>query len=220
MGPYEVIITGNQDKQALAELQKSVQGQLTLSMNDSGKLNYTSTGTVGPMTQAASDLMNAIDDKSIRVNVNASDNDLVSNGSAPLLGQFMGAETTNNLVSLTNTKQEINPVALGKLDEINGKPGQTTNHEVTESYTAGQIVQASGVSVGPATAADVANPKSVYSQAHNYVVPVSGNISEHFYNAQGIEVVRDKTGNVPGVVKLQFTTGTPPKEFHTLPKQK
>ena len=214
MGVDDVIITGNKSKEALSELQKSVQGQLNISMNDSGKLSYTSTGIVGPLTQAASDLMNAIDDKSVTVNVSATDNDFLSDSSAPNVGQFMGAEKIDGH---TNTKQEINPEALGKMDEINGKPGQTTGHEVAESYKAGTIVQGTGVAT---TAADADNPNSVYQQSHNSVVPQSGSINEHFYNAQGQEVFRDNTGNVPGAVKLQYTTGTPPQVFHTVPKQR
>ena len=214
MGVDDVIITGNKSKEAISELQKSVQGQLNISLNDSGKLSYTSTGIVGPLTQAASDLMNAIDDKSVTVNVSATDNDFLSDSSAPNVGQFMGAEKIDGH---TNTKQEINPEALGKMDEINGKPGQTTGHEVAESYKAGTIVQGTGVAT---TAADADNPNSLYQQSHNSVVPQSGSINEHFYNAQGQEVFRDNTGNVPGAVKLQYTTGTPPQVFHTVPKQR
>ena len=213
MAPTDVIITGNKSNEAFQQLKTSVNGQLNLSMDNNGKV--TATQVEGSnLSQGASDLLTATTDTNITVNVSATDNDFLSDNSAPNMGQFMGAEKVNGH---TNTRQEINPEALGAMDVINGKNGQTTLHEVTESYKAGTIVQGTGVAT---TAADAGNPNSVYQQSHNSVVPQSGNISEHFYNAQSQEVYRDNTGNVSGAVKLQYKTGTPEQVFHTVPKQR
>ena len=213
MAPTDVIITGIKSNEALQQLQTSVNGQLNLSMDNNGKVTATQVeGSV--LSQGASELLAATTDTNVTVNVSATDNDFLSDGSAPNLGQFMGAEKVNGH---TNTKQEINPEALGAMDVINGKAGQTTLHEVTESYKAGTIVQGTGVAT---TAADAGNPNSVYQQSHNSVIPQSGLINEHFYNAQNQEIYRDATGNVPGAVKLQYTTGTPAQVFHTVPKQR
>lgn len=213
MQAEDVIITGNKSQKAYQELRKSVKGQLSLGMDSNGKLSYKQIVT-GPLTQAASDLANAIDDFSIIVNVNASDNILVSDKSGPLTGAFMGADLMPD--GTVQTHQEINPEALERMDVINGKPGQTTNHEVTESYKAGTIVRQTGVSVGPATAADAANPNSTYRQAHDSVTPQSGNVTENFYDAQGNRIQRNAQGQAPGAVKLEYTTGNN-QVFHTLP---
>jgi RHS repeat-associated protein len=218
MSPDDVIIKGNKSQVALNELQSSVQGQLALSMDNSGKVTATQTIT-GPLTKGASDLLSATTDSSVTVNVSATDNDFVSDNSAPLLGAFMGNEFTGlgPVRSDISTFQEINPVALSNMDNINGTPGQTTLHEVTESYVGGKLSQLSGTSVGKATPADAANPNSIYRQAHDSVVPQSGNVVEHFYNAQGQEVFRGSSNFNP--TKLQYSTGNPEKVFHTVPKQ-
>jgi RHS repeat-associated protein len=220
MGPNDVIITGNKSQEALQELQKAVQGQLNLSMDDAGKVTATRTGD-GELTKGASDLLNATTDESIIVNVSATDNDFVSDNSGPLLGAFMGNKLSGSDPEKIETSQEINPVALGKMDEINGKPGQSTLHEVTESYAGGALSQAMGGTAGTAgkaTPEDAANRNSVYRQAHDNVVPQSGKITEHFYNAKGNEVFRDTPSFAP--VKLQYTTGRPSKVFHAVPKSK
>ena len=182
------------------------------------------------MTKGASDLLAATSDESVTVNVNASDNDFISDNSAPLLGAFMGNEITggftappvsseidgNGIVNEVSTNQEINPVALGKMDEINGKPGQTTLHEVTESYKAGKLSQASGKSVGKATSSDANNPNSVYRMSHDSVIPQSGSINEIFYNSAGQRVYRNQSNFSPA--KLQYTTSPNNTVFHTVPK--
>lgn len=175
--------------------------------------------------------MVATNDESVIVNVNASDNDFISDNSAPLLGAFMGNNIIggftapsvsseidgNGIENKVSTNQEINPVALSKMDEINGKPGQSTLHEVTESYVGGTISKKTGVSVGKATPADASNPNSVYSRAHDNVVPQSGNIYEHFYNSSGVEVFRGNSNFRP--VKLKYSTGNSRQVFHTIPKE-
>jgi len=215
MGPNDVIITGNKKDQALEELQKSVQGQLSLSMDDKGKV--TATQDAGStLSKGAKDLLAATTDQSVVVNVSATDNDFVSDNSAPLLGAFMGITVDGS--GKVSTQQEINAGALANLDAINGTPGQSTLHEVTESYVGGKLSQVSGTSVGKATPADEANPKSTYRRAHDSVVPQSGTITEHFYDAKNKEVFRGSSNFAP--VKLQYTTGSPEKVFHTVPKKK
>ena len=215
MSPMDVVITGNtgnMQQEAFTELQSSVEGQLDLSMDSDGKVTATQT-VYGPLTQGASDLLNATTDSSVIVNISATDNDFVSTNDAPLLGNFMGNEFTNlGPIYEVSTSQEINPVALGNMDAINNSPGQTTLHEVTESYIGGKISQATGV--------EATQNSAIYDQAHSQVVPQSGNVSEHFYNSRGQEIYRQSNGSVPGAVKLEYKTGTPSQVFHTVPKQR
>jgi RHS repeat-associated protein len=216
MGPNDVLITGNKSQETLQQLQKSVAGQLNISMDDAGRVTATLVGN-GELTKGASDLLNATTDNSIIVNVSATDNDFISDKSAPLLGAFMGNKISDSDPQKIETFQEINPVALGKMDEINNKPGQSTLHEVTESYAGGRLSQAMGGTAGTAgkaTPEDAGNPNSIYRQSHDNVVPQSGKITEHFYNTTGKEIFRGTPSFAP--VKLQYTTQG--KVFHTVPK--
>jgi len=170
----DVIIKGNASQQALNNLQNSVKGELTLSMNDKGKVIATKVGE-GELSKGAADLLAATTDTSITVNVNANDNVYASDDVSLNTGIFMGAEYNEN--GNVSTKQEVNPEILGKLDEANDKiSGQTILHEVTESYIAGKIVKEEKKSVGPASINDVKNRNSVYNRAHNSATPASGGI--------------------------------------------
>ena len=210
MAPLSVIITGNMRQKAFNELQLSVKGQLDLSMNDKGKVAATQIIN-GPLTKGASDLLKATADETVTVNMSATDNDFISTKDAPLLGNFMGNEFTNlGPTYEVSATQEINPVALGKMDEINNAPGQTTLHEATEPYIAGKISQATGV---------VAERNSaIYDEAHSMTTPQSGIPSEHFFNSSGQEIYRNDKGAVPGAVKLEYRMNG--QTFHTIPKQK
>lgn len=198
MAPDEVIITGTQSQAALQELQNSVQGQLTLSMNSAGKVSYTQTGT-GPLTAGAAQLVNAVDSQSITVNVVAENTKTTSTGNLYIGGAFMGNTVTagdpllggGNTVS---TQQEINPGVLSSADNYFGTSGSLTLHEVTESYQGALITQASGTSVGPATNADAANPSSVYMRAHNAATPQNMAVNQNVYDAQGNQLQSPFTG--------------------------
>ncbi len=234
MAPDDVIIKGNKSQEALEQLQLATNGELAITMNSEGKLSAMNTSK-GTLSKGANDLLNAINDSSVTVNVSATDNDFVSDNSAPLLGAFMGnaVESSQSIVSAdlnkdtgdfdytfidnVSTNQEINPEALGQMDVINGSSGQSTLHEVTESYLGGKISQRTGVSVGKASPADASNPNSVYRQAHDSAVNQSGTITERFYNSSGTEVFRGNSNFQPA--KLQYLTGSPKRVFHTIPKQ-
>lgn len=223
MAAHDVIISGNKRDDAFQQLQASVQGQLNLTMNDEGKVTATQVEGAS-LSQGASDLLSATSDAGVIVHLSATDDDFVSDNSAPLLGAFMGNKLSIN-ASLNGTSdntrhayQEINADALTNLDNINGTPGQTTLHEVTEAYKGAKIAEANNfVSVGKATEADAQNPKSVYRMAHDNVVPQSGQITEHFYNSQGQKVYRGNSNFQP--VQLQYTTGKN-QVFHTVPKKR
>ncbi|WP_165770639.1 DUF6443 domain-containing protein [Flavobacterium reichenbachii] len=170
MSPYDVTLTGDKSKEALAELQKAVGDGIKLSMNHKGNVSYERNGQ-GALNKDASDLVNAIDDHSVIASVNSSDKDYASNGD-PLIGNQMGATVNDNGTATGN--QEINPNALSNMDAINGKPGQTTLHETMEAFTVGKTALNSGQNIAPATWADGQNSKSPYRLAHDNVIPQSG----------------------------------------------
>ena len=183
-GRFTVKIEGGAAPAAEQELQKSVQGELTLSRNSStNEISYTVDDSSKPLSKYAQALVNAIDDKSIVVNVTAENSNTTSNGDHMVGGAFMGNTVTSNIDPATGnniveTSQEVNPGVLEKFSDANSKPGQAMLHEVTESYQGGKISQASGVSSPAAN-----QPGSVYSAAHNHVdtVPQPGVITTRFY---------------------------------------
>ena len=194
MGPTDVILGGAQKQKAFTELQKSVQGQLNLSMDNNGKVTYTTVQGTTPNADATQ-LTKAIDDHSITVNVTATDNKTDSKGNLSIGGSFEGNTVSTNIessspsgelapmitVSTTvDAKQEINPTVLGASDAPYGKPGANTLHEVTESYQGAKLSQASGVSSG-----DSKTPGSVYQAAHNAAAPQAGPVYQNVYDARG-----------------------------------
>src|SRR5690606_6977635 len=200
-GQDDVIITGALKDEAFSQLQSSVEGQLNLTMDDNGMVCYERTDMNGPLTQGAQDLMNAIDDTTITSTIDASDNDFVSTGQGPLLGNFMGNEFTGEGPIFTvDAKQEVNPTALKGFDEAAGaKVGNNMLHETTEAYRGGVISQQTGV--------EATVNSSIYNQAHSQSTPQSGSPTlptEHFFNANGTEIYRGADGRVPGAVKLEY----------------
>jgi len=180
--PEDVILKGAEKQKAFTELQKSVQGQLNLSMDANGKVSYTTPQGVTPNANATQ-LTTAIDDHSVTVNVNATDNHTIG----PSL--FVGGAFEGNTVTPaatpggTNTvaaNQEINPNVLAKSDAPYGQPGGNTLHEVTEAYQGAKMSQTSGVS-SPAAG----GPGSVYSAAHAAATPQAGNIYQTTYDSRG-----------------------------------
>jgi RHS repeat-associated protein len=192
MAPSDVVLNGAEKQKAFTELQASVISSLTLSMNANGKVTYTQNFSAvmadgkAPVTADAKQLMTAIDDHSITVNVNADNSKKTSTGLYKIGGAFMGNTVTPVLGPLKNTvstNQEINPNVLSAMDNYYGKPGASTLHETTESYQAALISQKSGISSGDAGASP-----AVYNAAHAAATPQSGKVSETAYSASGAVV--------------------------------
>jgi hypothetical protein len=155
---------------------------LNLSIDANGKVGYSTIQGVTPNADATK-LTKAIDDHTVTVNVNATNN----HSMGPNL--FVGGAFEGNQVTPSSTpgalpnvtaNQEINPNVLAKSDEPYGKPGANTLHEVTEAYEGAKISQASGVSSPMA-----GMPGSVYSAAHAAATPQAGNVSETIYDSRG-----------------------------------
>jgi RHS repeat-associated protein len=115
MGPTDVIINGAEKEKAFAELQKSVSGQLNLSMNADGKVSYTTVEGATPNADAKQ-LTTAIDDKSITVNVNATNAVKNSAGEVVVGGAFLGNTVTpassKDGVATVDANQQVNPSQL------------------------------------------------------------------------------------------------------------
>jgi len=190
MAPTDVHLYGVEAQRAFAELQKSVQGQLNLKMDGNGKVSYTPVGKSDPckIDLGAQQLANAIDDHTVNVNVNASNNLNTSTDGLLIGGAFMGNTVTSQMVTtdglpsnvpLVETKQEVNVNNLSKISDYYGQPGADMLHEVTESYIGGVNSQASGVSA--------TGTKDEYDWAHYNASPQSGPISYKLIDGNGKE---------------------------------
>lgn len=212
MGPNDVILTGSGKQKAFEELQKSVAGQLILSMDDAGKVTHVqNTGANGKpvaLNADAQQLVNAINDHSVIVNVDASNRTTTSTGALMIGGSFMGntvtSQTTTNpagqTVPIVEASQEVNPYVLEKASTAAGNPGADMLHEVTEAFQGALISQKSGVS---SPASNVAG--SVYDAAH-LLATAQSPVGEDTYNHNGVRV-----GQTPGGLTapaLQGLNGT------------
>jgi RHS repeat-associated protein len=178
MGPEDVILNGSEKQKAFKELQASVQGKLNLTMDDkTGKVSSTEVAGA-KQTSDSKQLENAVNDHSITVNVNATDD------TKNIVGGGFGGNTvtvsTSGEKNTVSTQQEVNPTVLGKVDDYFGKPGSGILHEVTESYQGGLISQASGISSPPSD-----QPGSVYNQAHAAATPPTGRVVSQVVDADG-----------------------------------
>ena len=221
MGPTDVILGGADKQKALAELQKSVQGQLNLSMDANGKVTYTKAAPDQLIGNDSKQLTAAIDDHSITVKVDATNNKTTSTGNLFIGGAFGGntvtPSTTPGGTATVTANQEINPTVLSKSDAPFGpdKAGDNTLHEVTEAYQGAKISQASGVSSGNANAAN-----SVYPAAHAAATPQVGAIYQTVYDANGRVIAPNVLGTFPGAAKADYwvqPTGQPASIIMTFP---
>ena len=203
MGPTDVIIGGSEKQKAFEELQKSVRGQLDLSMDASGKVTYTKSAPDALIGSSSKQLMAAVDDHNVTVNVNATDSKTTPNGHLYIGGAFGGntvtPSTTAGGTATVSATQNVNPTVLAASDAPYGtdKAGANTLHEVTEAYQGAKISQTSGVSSGDANATG-----SVYQAAHNAATPQAGPIYQTVYDANGNVL---PAGNLQGAVRAIYT---------------
>lgn len=136
----DVIITGKEKDKAFAQLQTSSQN-LNLSMDKKGKV--TATAKEGAtLTPAEQTLQAATTDKSVTVNVNAT-NKNTTGDTVIIGGLFDGNKIQDGKVS---TSQIVNPNQAEIIDKTTKRePGVTTLHEVLESYVAGVETLRTGV---------------------------------------------------------------------------
>jgi RHS repeat-associated protein len=218
MAPLDVILTGSEKQKAFQELQASVSNSLKLTMDPNGKVTYTQnySGVTldgkAPLTADSKQLINAIDDHSVVVNVDATNNKTTSKNNIFIGGAFMGNTVTNTSIlpdgasaptalRVVSTNQEINPNVLSAADNYFGTAGSLTLHEVTESYQGAKIAQQTLTSTGPATQADVNNPTSVYNRAHNAATPQRMDIIETVYDASN-KVLK---GTYEGAARVEYS---------------
>jgi hypothetical protein len=157
--PFDVIITGDKQKQVFKQLNQST--SLDLSIDDNGKVSATGTAN----TQADQDLLTAINDNSVVVNVDATKDNYTAGGNWFVGGAFGGSTVDAN--GVTQTTQTVNPKHTKTIDKFYGsEKGVTVMHEVLESYFGGRDNPGNGAP----TFQDVQNNTPTaqgYLSAHN-----------------------------------------------------
>uniref|UniRef100_UPI001BD3D0E5 RHS repeat domain-containing protein n=1 Tax=Flagellimonas sp. 389 TaxID=2835862 RepID=UPI001BD3D0E5 len=216
MAPNDVVITGGESQAAFDDLQASVQTELTLAKDANGNVTYTQVGT-GTLSSDAQQLVDAIDDHSIEVNLVAEDTEFTASGSFYVGGAFSGNTVTNSPSGNTvDATQEVNPEVLSKFGDANSKPGAGTLHEVTEAYQGALVSQASGVSSPAAN-----QPRTVYATAHANATAQPGTITVRYLGAdqnrgRGVVLGGYTLGNAPpsGTQRAQYiSNGVVIQEF-------
>ncbi|WP_345989651.1 DUF6443 domain-containing protein [Chryseobacterium sp. Chry.R1] len=189
---YDVIITGGAKDAALQELQKSVSSELVLKMDSNGKVSYTQNDPKAKLSTDAQQLVNAIDDHSVNVNVSAENTNITKSGNLYVGGTFSGNKTSyllngdgSALNAITNAYQEVNPKVLGAMSDYFNKPGADMLHEVTESYQGAVISRRLGKDSGFASQAENDNLFSVYNAAHNNATPQTDGYDVRYFDKNG-----------------------------------
>lgn len=130
----DVILSGDLKDKAFEQLQAKV-GNLNLQMDSKGKV----TGSIkngATATAAELKLLEATNDSSVMVNLDATSSNSVDN--TPILGgAFGGSEIDDN--GIVQTNQIMNPNQAEIIENATGLPkGGTALHEILESYIAGK----------------------------------------------------------------------------------
>jgi len=130
--------------------------------------------------------MNAIQDHSVVVNINASYSDYVetSNGKTPMFaGTFKG-----NMVVLDKALcfQQVNPIDIKTMDGyFAGKSGHSGLHELTESYIGGTLAlqrKHGDVRTG--------GSNTFFAASHRNAIPQSGTPSVYYFDKNGNQTRR------------------------------
>ena len=195
----DIYLFGSLIGDAFKQLQDGMQGRISLSMDDSGKLSY-SLIDGQKLKGNAKRMAKMIDDHSITVNLYTTDKDKTSTGNLMVGGAFMGntVHDDGNGHRTVEARQEIKPIVLGRADAHTRTPGKMIMHEVTEAYAGAEISMRSGKNAAPASGADENNPQSVYMRAHNRATPQSL-VERKYYDKNGKE-----TTNITDVVRAEW----------------
>lgn len=188
----DVILGGKASAMALMELQKSVNSELTLAMDEKGKLSYTQKDPKKALSSDAQQLVNAIDDHSVNVNVTAENTKMTKAGHLYVGGAF-GGNKTNYILNrdgtainaITETYQEVNPFVLGTMSSYFNKPGSDVLHEITESYQGALLARSLGQDVGFASEENLDNLFSIYNAAHNSATPQTNGYDVRYFDKNG-----------------------------------
>jgi len=138
MKANDVIIRGNFKQEAFEQLQASVEGQLSLTMDKkTGKVEATAVEGV-ELDEAASTLLAATTDDKINVNIFTTDSFETAAGAAFAGGAFQGSRV--NADGTVDAVNVVNPFVMAEIDNFNERGvGVGVLHETIEGYVGAQL---------------------------------------------------------------------------------
>ncbi len=180
----EVIITGEAAAAFFKEVKKGAKEfGISVKMDKNGKLSAKYTGK-GSISKEGQLFLDAVDDRTVKVNINAINNKKGTDsefmfggafGGNELFGETIGGEWVNQFAV---AKQTVIPSELNAMDDFYGLPGRTSLHEITEAYQGAKIAMSENI-ISSETGAN--NP--LYKRSHNNAIPQSGQVYRYFYDA-------------------------------------
>ena len=196
--PNDLILTGPGRMQALAQLQACVDTCMKLEIDGKGRVTFKwlrKPDRHHPDTNVQW-LQTVINDRSVIVNISASDSQSTRDGRPTFGGAYLGNTFTGDSIRLTedeflktavvSTRQQVDPAITDTISEFYKKPGADMLHEVTESYAAAKYAQR--------YKGDDAKGQVYWKIAHDTATRQSGTIYERHLDSLGHPtVVRDST---------------------------
>lgn len=147
---------------------------ISVKMDKNGKLSAKYKGE-GEISKEGQLFMDAVEDKFVKININAIKNEKGTDSEYMFGGAFGGNELYGETIDggwvsqYAVAKQTVIPSDLKSLDEHYGHPGQTSLHEITEAYIGAIIAKRENV-----TSSETGSLNPLYERSHNGAIPQSG----------------------------------------------
>jgi RHS repeat-associated protein len=185
----EIIFEGESKKSAFKEFKRgSRQYGISVKMDKNGVVagNYKGKGEISKEGQQ---VLDAINSKSVTVNIKATNGMRTSNGHFFIGGAHMGTELTSD--QSATAYQEVNPSVLKSMSNYNARKGQDMLHEVTEGYEAGLM----SIAIGESSCNSIEDPVK-FTNAHDAAIPQTCPIYQERYDRYGMFIHPNDWNNV------------------------
>lgn len=153
-------------------------------MGTDGYLNASFDVEYSDLSNDAQDFLHAVYNQNITVDIMATSNDYGDNGFAFFCGTYKGVVYGySNGEEVAHSYQVVNPNDLRQFDEYHQQPGQTSLHELMESYNAA-LLSISNCS------SDNDGKRRYYQSSHQNAPPQSGTFKKYY--AKNGHILRTK----------------------------
>ena len=157
---------------------------INLSLGTDGYLNASFNGEYTDLSDDAQNFLHAVYNQNITVDIMATSNDYGDNGYAFFCGTYKGVVYGySNGEEVAHSYQVVNPIDLRQFDEYHQQPGQTSLHELMESYNAA-LMSISNCS------SDNDSKRRYYQSSHQNAPPQSGTFKKYY--AKNGHILREK----------------------------
>ena len=157
---------------------------INLSLGTDGYLNASFDVEYSDLSNDAQDFLHAVYNQNITVDIMATSNDYGDNGFAFFCGTYKGVVYGySNGEEVAHSYQVVNPNDLRQFDEYHQQPGQTSLHELMESYNAA-LLSISNCS------SDNDGKRRYYQSSHQNAPPQSGTFKKYY--AKNGHILRTK----------------------------